>query len=330
MRIVFAALIAALVSGCGALNVTSAFHVNPITKPYNSSASDRGYEYTLTRDPFDLDKDCLPGLGGTLDGDRLVCSQSAVEAIVSLARITAPPDSKIQLAEIPRTSEPAGAKAIKNPVFQSRLGRNRLQDHLIAQSNDVCDIQKAAMFGKITTANLAFDFATIGLATASTLVTGGASDILAGAASATAGGRAALNENLVQNLLVTAITESIDGERTNRLTDIRVRQSDNLDTYSIEAAIGDALLYHEQCSLYAGLEKLRQQADKIKTTREEYLDRARKLIEFAQTLPGKGGDGAGGAAPNAGGSKKDDPKEIVMNQANKLLEAAGKTTAQSE
>ncbi|MEM6904875.1 MAG: hypothetical protein AAF568_03190 [Pseudomonadota bacterium] len=298
--------VALAASGCERLNPTSAFHINPVAAPYNADTDNPAvpYDEVLTRPPFRLDKDCLPGLGGSVQDGTLVCQETAVEAIMLLAsnRVQAGDQSVFDQLDKTVTAPDFDAG------FRSLLGRNRLQDHLVYLSNDVCDINKAAMFGKITTSNILFDLSTIGLAAASTIVTGvNASRILSGAATATAGSRASLNENLIQNQLVTTLTRTIDNDRLEFLKSLASLRSQDLDSYTVEAAIADAILYHQKCSIYSALATLSVSAEDIKTSRQEHLARAQQFIEFAA------------------GQQDDDIKAAAIENAKIEVQQAGQT-----
>ncbi|MEM0943222.1 MAG: hypothetical protein AAGI70_04665, partial [Pseudomonadota bacterium] len=97
-------------------------------------------------------------------------------------------------------------------------------------------------------------------------------------ANGTAGSRASLN----QNQLITTLTRTIDNDRLEFLKSLASLRSQDLDSYTVEAAIADAILYHQKCSIYSALATLSVSAEDIKTSRQEHLARAQQFIEFAE------------------------------------------------
>ena len=269
MKFISALAVLGLLGGCG-----TPFHVNPIAKPYGEDETSVRYDLKFTREPFHLGKDCLPGLGGQLTSTgELACKVSAVQAIALIGAGEATPDKDIL---------PFNPAVDSSPALQSRIARNRLQDHLIFQSNDVCDIHKSALYGKISSTNALFDFAALGLTAASAIVTGtDITRLLSATAAATVGAQSSVNENFIENQLVSAIIRAIDKSRERTRSNLVTKRSKSLDEYTVEAALGDVLIYHEQCSIYAALAELNAGAEKIAPTLDQRLERIKKLREFA-------------------------------------------------
>ena len=138
------------------------------------------------------------------------------------------------------------------------LLRNRMQDYLIASSNEQCRIYK----GKLRTAsaepNFWFGtFATLfGGAGAVTRSIEGART-LAGLAAASSGIRAEYNQDFFASQTADIIIGAINSSRKDKLTEIATARGEEGDTtlqkYTIERAVADAIEYHAKCSIAAGL-----------------------------------------------------------------------------
>ena len=292
-----------LVAGC-----TDTYHIDPVTEGYTGgSKTDLSATYFNPIDnlptipPFNLAKDCLPGLGGVRNSDgTLDCKQSAVEAIMLIAAGEAKGSTSIKLFKKSAT------EGEDNNNFQSRIARNRLQDYLFASSTEVCDIYKTRIYTSIAQTNTVLDLATLGLSSAATIVTGmETTRLLSGLATAVAGGRASINDNFVQGQLASALISAIDTSRKDLRTSLAGKRSQGLDDYFIEEAVFDVAKYHELCSIYAALAALNDKAGDPIQNLETQLNRARKLLAFKQDVAGKDADASKAAGDEATAIIKD-------------------------
>ena len=139
--------------------------------------------------------------------------------------------------------------------FQRRR-RNGVQAAFMSASDAACDLYKRNLNNFYSTSNFSFgSVATIagGLGAA---VTGEAtSRALAAIAGTTSGIRAEYNDAFFRNKVVEVLTKAVDISRTRKKEEIRRRSAQVLADYSMEDALGDAILYNSQCSLVAGLQE---------------------------------------------------------------------------
>lgn len=68
------------------------------------------------------------------------------------------------------------------------------------------------------------------------------------------GFRAEVNEAYFHNLTIQVLTDGMEKKRQEIYQKIRENQKKNVIDYPVEKAIGDAIIYHDRCSLLAGLE----------------------------------------------------------------------------
>ena len=111
---------------------------------------------------------------------------------------------------------------------------------------------------------------------AGAIATGGASQALAAAASALSGVRAEFNQDYFSNLTVSVIASGIKLDRQEVYEQIvKYGQQNDVDKYSVEGAIKDALYYHGECSLIAGIEKA---GDSVKLAADPGLDAVNRVL----------------------------------------------------
>nr|VFJ97599.1 MAG: hypothetical protein BECKLFY1418A_GA0070994_107111 [Candidatus Kentron sp. LFY] len=79
--------------------------------------------------------------------------------------------------------------------------------------------------------------------------------ILSGLAGITSGVRAEFNQAVFVNLAIPVITKGIESRRNDIRQKIKTERGNDLTSYTVEAAIGDAIRYHGACSIIAGLEQ---------------------------------------------------------------------------
>jgi hypothetical protein len=200
----------------------------------------------------------------------------------------------------------------KYPGEPERKRRDEIQERMLGASNQMC----SRYLAYLQTINSNGNFVLGSLATvagaAGALVTGGASQALSAAAGALSGVRAEFNQDYFSNLTVAVIASGIKLDRQEVYDQIaRYGQQNDVDKYSVEAAVKDALYYHGECSLIAGVEKA---GDSVKLAADPGLDAvnrvllklniAKSLAQSGSTDPskllGSGGIGASGLLLMAG------------------------------
>lgn len=143
--------------------------------------------------------------------------------------------------------------------------RNRVQDRIMAASNQRCarykrylkrfDSYNNLLFGSVTTA--AAGLGAI-FTPASTVAA------LSGAAAVSSGLRSEVNATLFQEKTIQVLTSGFEKHRKAIKKKITNYQACDIETYSVESAVGDAIKYHDACSLVTGLEVVAEDVQRAK------------------------------------------------------------------
>ncbi|WP_374652343.1 hypothetical protein [Dongia sp.] len=182
--------------------------------------------------------------------------------------------------------------------------RDQVQERLLGASNDMCYRYKRFLQNVHSHGNFFFGALTTIAGAAGAIVTGGGSQILAGTASALSGIRAEFNQDYFSNLTVATVWKGIELRRDRAFNTIAIEgQEKDTFVYPVEAAVKDAINYHAECSLVAGVEEL---GDTVQLAKDPGLDQvsrtllklniARKIVETQSTDPG---DLLGDATPGS-------------------------------
>ncbi|WP_367848317.1 hypothetical protein [Rhodoferax sp. WC2427] len=132
--------------------------------------------------------------------------------------------------------------------------RTRLQDRLIAASNQRCEAYKIYLRRFEAYQDTSFGLATTVLGGAAAIVGGlGDARILGGLAGIASGSRAELRQGLFGNLASFIIVPGLDQRRKELLAEIQARRAD--PGYTVQAAISDVARYHGACTLETGMEE---------------------------------------------------------------------------
>lgn len=154
--------------------------------------------------------------------------------------------------------------------------RNLLMDLVRGRSDLVCDKHKSAIVAYNAGNNLGHSLIVTGLTTAGTILTGGISNVLSGAAAAVNASRSAVSKEIFQSYIAPAVVKKIGEGRQAFLDTIKPERAKPTESYSVIAGLNDMQRYHHLCSFYAGLVALTQDGEKVSFPSVE--DR-RKLIE---------------------------------------------------
>ncbi len=145
------------------------------------------------------------------------------------------------------------------------LRRNRVQNRIIAASNQRCSEFKKFIKQFDSSSNLFLGGLTTLTAGLGAILTAASTvRALAGSAAIASGFRAEVNEAYFQQQTVQLLTNGFEATRKVTLESIRLKSPLTIDEYTVEQAIGEAVIYHDQCSLLAGLERValdRKRAD---------------------------------------------------------------------
>ena len=157
----------------------------------------------------------------------------------------------------------------KSPDAQV-ASRNQIQERLLGASNQLCHQYQQYMQNVNSSGNFALGVLTTATAAAGALVSGGASQILAGSAAALSGTRAEFNQDYFYDVTVATIFDGINARREASYEKIKKdRQTASISDYSIETAVKDTITYHSNCSLVAGVQEL---GDSVKLAKDPGLD----------------------------------------------------------
>jgi hypothetical protein len=139
--------------------------------------------------------------------------------------------------------------------FQRRR-RNSVQESFIAASDAACDFYKRNLNNVYSTSNFSFGTtATVAGGLGAAVTSESAARALAAIAGVTSGVRAEYNDAFFRNKVVELLTKAMDIARVRKKEEIRRRSTQLLADYSVENALGDAIVYNSQCSLVAGLQE---------------------------------------------------------------------------
>lgn len=184
----------------------------------------------------------------------------------------------------------------KPPEAQA-AARDQLQERLIGASNQLCLEYQHEM------ASRELDTGALAPGDAGALLSGGAPQSLTGIAGVS-GVRAEFNQDYTSMEIMAIVFEGI---RSRRQTDyeeiLHKRQRRGGEEYSIEMAVKDAIAYHADCSLNAGMQEL---SVAVKLARDPGLDQLTEALLKVERLRGSMDSGE----PNVG-DNLDDPLGVV-------------------
>lgn len=171
-----------------------------------------------------------------------------------------------QTSALTRTfsSEPAEAESIE---FEKALRafylydkvtaqRNRVQDRLLAASDQRCNTYKNYLRRVETTQSSLFGSLTTMLAGAGAIATPATTvRALSGLAGISSGVGAELRQSYFSGLATQVIVPGIDLARDDLRQKIAANRKAEIGDYTVEAAIAEAVRYHGACSMNTGLER---------------------------------------------------------------------------
>lgn len=170
-----------------------------------------------------------------------------------------------------------GFHAFYDPANGSDLKqrRNRIQDRLLISSDQRCGIYKRVVYQIAADSN----YWTGSIATVSgvlgSLLGGNAARNLAAVSGISSGLGAEFTQAYYSNLAANVITKGIEERRKSIFGRIADAQKTNIETYTVQAAVKDAVFYDMQCSMIAGLEEAQ---DAIRLAATPGIDAANRII----------------------------------------------------
>ena len=154
--------------------------------------------------------------------------------------------------------------------------RNRIQEQLLAVSNARCAVFKSILYELRAKSNVVLGTLATVTGVVGGIVSGGASQALAGTSGIFSGTRAEFNQEMFQNLATQVIVEGIDVRRREVYDQIVQRgQVMSIEKYTVEAAVKDAIFYHAQCNVVTGFQVAQ---DSIKTVADPGIDAANRVL----------------------------------------------------
>lgn len=159
--------------------------------------------------------------------------------------------------------------------------RNLIQDRLIAASNQRCNLYKRFIQRIGTQTNFFLGALSTLAGGAGAIVTGAdTARILSGVAGGASGLRSEFNETYFRSQAIHLIVKGIKSRRAatrQKILDSRFdKQAVGLEKYSAAMAIGDAITYHGECTIMAGLEEAN---DKLTTSDEVGLKKMETFLK---------------------------------------------------
>lgn len=195
-------------------------------------------------------------------------------------------------------------------VDRYRRARNHVQDRIVAASIQRCSFYKRYLKRIDQSTNVILGSLATITGAVGAIVTGvDAARALAGTAAIFSGLRAQFNEDMFASLAIHTITSGIDAERTKiRTAFIELRTEDQDQdkyTYTVEAAVSDALLFHGACNLVTGLKAAGAAAERqsnpglveVEAILKKFNDKNSEIAKFiAARIADKNGNSNGASA----------------------------------
>ena len=247
-HIVLTVLTACAISGCSTFS-----HLWPT--PGSMLTKDGGRTSTTSPTPI-LSETFFenPNLLSLLDPRGKRCGNKPLDETTKLCNgEILPTDDQVLMGGVPALDDAYLAFYDSNP---DKFRRNRIQDRLLQVSDSKCyaylnylkraESQNSSWFGSVTT-----------ILAGAASVTGGSRDprVLAGLASVFSGVGAETKQAFFANLAVSIISPGIERRRSLILKKLRDQQAEEITEYSVESAVKDAITYHGECHILAGLEE---------------------------------------------------------------------------
>lgn len=179
--------------------------------------------------------------------------------------------------------------------------RNTIQDRIIAASNQRCADYKQFLKRFDSETNIFLGAAAVATGSAGAIFKAAdTARALAGITAALSGIRAEVNEDIFQQRTIQVLTVGFEEKRKEILTEIfkhrrnmgaEKRTDDSIIDYTVESAIGDAIRYHDNCSLVAGLEFAAYAIDRVNDpglrAMEHTFNRLGKLYKLPEQRAGE-------------------------------------------
>jgi hypothetical protein len=170
----------------------------------------------------------------------------------------------------------------RTPDNLKKQRRNEVQERILAASVQRCNTFKGKLQRDSSRVNFWLGVSSTTAAAAGAVVqTLDASRVLSGVAAALTGARAEYDQSFFANLSINVIVDGIEARQRDIYTEIVQQRAQDTDTYTIQAAVKDALYFHGACSIVVGLQYAEAS---IKTTQDPGIDAATRIMLKAKNL----------------------------------------------
>ena len=168
-------------------------------------------------------------------------------------------------------------KRLEGEVVAQKLERNRIQERILAASDQRCRVFKVALQRDQARSNFWLGtLATLSGAAGGVVEAATGARILSATAGLLSGVRAEYNQDFYANLLFAVITKGIEERRREAYQEIqRNGQTKAIAAYPVEAAVKDAILYDSLCNTGVGLQ---QAQDSIRLAADPGIDAMNRYL----------------------------------------------------
>lgn len=193
------------------------------------------------------------------EGSAVILERKKSFVKVDLAQLLDPHDLGRRDAKRPGADE---IELAFNGFYSSAYGtldiiqrRNRVQDRLIAASNQACLEFKRHIHRLQAEGNFGFGVLSVITGGAGAITTAtSAARILSGVTGILSGARAEFNQDFFARFTATVLTKAIDNRRDELIRKLQTPRASDIAAYTVEMAIADALVYNDSCSLVSALQ----------------------------------------------------------------------------
>lgn len=201
------------------------------------------------------------------------------------------------------------------------IRRNRVQDRIIASSNQRCSVYKRFL-KRIDMANNSIlgSVTTVAAGLGSIFTHAATVRALAGSAAIASGLRGNFNEGFLQQKTIQLVTKGIESRRQviyDSILKKRQQSANDIKQYNVEKAVADAIMYHDACSLVTGLEEALLNQERAENPGLNELKRTLDRLRNMGLYP----TGTADAEQNAGqttSAPKADPATLIYAADDKL------------
>ena len=144
----------------------------------------------------------------------------------------------------------------KGKQQDQKLRRDRLQDIIVAASNESCSRYKQSLLRSDANSNFWYGVVTTATAGLGSIFSSASTvRALSGSAAVASGIRAEYNQIYFRKKTIEVLTKGFEKRREQIHKTILEKRKEIVE-YTVERAIADGIIYHDACSLPAGLEQV--------------------------------------------------------------------------